>query len=367
MCTVDSISVTRNGQPHATAAPINLNDDDFGDFASQPLSAINDRNASSGTGVADDDFDDVFGDFTSATVPPRSAATQTNKPVPSQKDNGVSLLDMDFEDGNNVPLPSTLTASKKTPQKATLQKRTNGFFAVNPAVLSSPSSGRPSPTGKDGSCHAYDVYKEQHIRLTPYVKVLRSCSTANSSTITSSISASQALSLLFPPTQNGPAPLDAQASVLADLLSFLSAAVEPTRDWGWLRRVLGGVCDRFESVCLNAFDRAEKLAESTSISPFSPAQSINTSDSATAALRKVSEASWNVYRTTRETEPREKRYRPHAKESLFTSGAKFGSSNAMVVQEFIHDQSEWELGRAWVEKREVFYEGSKWDSTKNIV
>lgn len=356
----------RNGQPPITAAPINLNDDDFGDFASQPLSAINDGNPG-GPGVANDEFEDVFGDFTSAGVLTRPGATQAQKLAPSQQSDAVSLLDMDFEDGHNVPLPSTLTSSRKTPQKATLQKRTNGFFAVNPAVLNSASTGRHSPASKDGSCHAYNIYKEQHIRLTPYVKVLRSCSTANSSTITSSISASQALSLLFPPTQNGPAPLDVQASVLADLLSFLSAAVEPTRDWGWLRRVLSGVCDRFESVCLNAFDRAEKLAESTTISPFSPAQSASTSDSAVAALRLVSEASWDVYRTTRETEPREKRYRAHARESLFTPSAKFGSSNATVVQEFIHDQSEWELGRAWVEKREVFYEGSKWDSTKNIV
>ncbi|KAJ9125540.1 hypothetical protein QFC22_000501 [Naganishia vaughanmartiniae] len=362
-----SITTTRNGHPPITAAPINLNDDDFGDFASQPLSAISDRNATSGTGAADDEFEDVFGDFTSAGVPAISSTTQAQRLASPRKDDGVSLLDIDFEEGNNVPLPSTLATSKKTPQKATLQKRTTGFFAVNPAVLSSPSSGRPSGTSKDGSCHAYNTYKEQHIRLTPYVKVLRSCSTANSSTITSSISASQALSLLFPPTQNGPAPLDVQASVLADLLSFLSAAVEPTRDWGWLRRVLGGVCDRFESVCLNAFDRAEKLAESTTNSPFSPAQSMNTTDSATTALRLVAEASWDVYRTTRETEPREKRYRPYAKDSVFTTSAKFGSSNATFVQEFIHDQSEWELGRAWVEKREVFYEGNKWDSTKNIV
>ena len=34
------------------------------------------------------------------------------------------------------------------------------------------------------------------------------------------------------------------------------------------------------------------------------------------------------------------------------------------------DEAGWELGRVWVEKREVFYEsgsGGKWDSGENIV
>ncbi|KAJ9107808.1 hypothetical protein QFC19_002714 [Naganishia cerealis] len=357
-----STSITRNGQPPITAPPINLNDDDFGDFASQPLSVMNDRVATGGTSTADDQFEDVFGDFTASAVPPELGTVQAQKTRQSQQHNSVSLLDLDFEDGNDVPLPSTLTTSKKTPQKSSLQKRTNGFFAVNPAVLNSPSTSRASLTGKDGSCRSYEVYKEQHMRLMPYVKVLRSCSTANSSTITSTISASQALSLLFPPTQNGPAPLDAQALVLVDLLSFLSTAIEPTRDWGWLRRVLGGVCDRFESVCLNAFDRAESMT----VLPHAP-QSTKGPNPAIPALRLVSEASWIVYRTTRETAPREKRYRSHARETLLASSSKLRSSDATVVQDFIEDQSEWELGRAWVEKREVFYEGGKWDATKNIV
>lgn len=281
----------------------------------------------------------------------------------SREKASVSLLDLDFEDGPDVPLPSTLTA-KAIPQKLALQaqsKRTSGFFAVNPAVLTASSPARAS-FGASRTCESYEVYKAKHEQLTPYVRVLRSCSTASSSALTSTISASHALSLLFPPTQNGPTPLDAQAFVLVDLLRFLSTAIEPTRDWGWLRRVLGGVCDRFEAVCLSAFDRAESVRPS----PTASLHSTIPTNTATAALRLVSEASWNVYRTTRETSPREKRYRTHAKETPSAAGNS-QQSIVTIVQDLIDDQVEWELGRAWIEKREVFYEGAKWDPGKNVV
>jgi hypothetical protein len=37
------------------------------------------------------------------------------------------------------------------------------------------------------------------------------------------------------------------------------------------------------------------------------------------------------------------------------------------VQELLDDQVEWELGRAWIEKREIFYESAKWEPAKNVV
>jgi recyclin-1 len=354
----DSVS-SRNGQASLTAAPINLNDDDFGDFASQPLATIDSGVSSNGTHTAEDEFEDVFGEFTSS-APPARAMDRTK----SREKASVSLLDLDFEDGHDVPLPSTRTA-RATPQKSAQpaqSKRTSGFFAVNPAVLNTTSSPARPSFGQARTCESYQIYKAKHEQLTPYVRVLRSCSTATSSALTSTISASHALSLLFPPTQNGPTPLDVQASVLVDLLRFLSTAIEPTRDWGWLRRVLGGVCDRFEAVCLSAFDRAESIKPS----PTASLHSTISTNSATAALRLVSEASWNVYRTTRETSPREKRYKAHAKETPSATG-NVQESTVNVVLDLIDDQVEWELGRAWIEKREIFYEGAKWDSSKNVV
>lgn len=281
----------------------------------------------------------------------------------SREKASVSLLDLDFEDGHDVPLPSTRTG-KAIPQKSTQpaqSKRTSGFFAVNPAVLNTTSSPARPSAGSSRPCESYQIYKAKHEQLTPYVRVLRSCSTATSSALTSTISASHALSLLFPPTQNGPTPLDAQAAVLVDLLRFLSTAIEPTRDWGWLRRVLGGVCDRFEAVCLSAFDRAESVKPS----PSARLHSITSNSSATAALRHVSEASWNVYRTTRETSPREKRYKAQTK-GFSTAPNNLQQSTLTLVRDLIDDQVEWELGRAWIEKREIFYEGAKWDPSKNV-
>lgn len=271
-------------------------------------------------------------------------------------------MDLEFEDGPHVPLPSTI-ATRTTPQKLKQQHaRTSGFFALNPAVLNNAGSSSRS-NGTSRSSRFYDFYKSKHEQLTPYIRVLRSCSTANSSALTSTISASHALSLLFPPTQNGPTPLDAQADVLVDLLRFLSTSIEPTRDWGWLRRVLGGVCDRFEAVCLSAFDRAESAtAVSIRRSP-----SIKSENTTTDALRMVSEASWNVYRTTRETSPREKRYHSRGKETPKTGHDATQNSTVAIVQDLLDDQVEWELGRAWIEKREIFYEGAKWEPGKNIV
>ncbi|GHJ85367.1 hypothetical protein NliqN6_1769 [Naganishia liquefaciens] len=346
---------SRKRQPSLTSAPINLQDDDFGDFASQPLSFMGHQVGGNRQNAGEGEFEDVFGEFTSpaATIKASTKAGQTS---------GISLMDLEFEDGPHVPLPSTV-ASRTTPQKPSQQQaRTSGFFALNPAVLNKAGSSSRS-NGISRTNQFYEIYKSKHEQLTPYITVLRSCSTANSSTLTSTISASQALSLLFPPTQNGPTPLDAQAYILVDLLRYLSASIEPTRDWGWLRRVLGGVCDRFEAVCLSAFDRAESA---TAVSMTRP-QTAGSGNATTDALRLVSEASWNVYRNTRETSPREKRYRSRAKEPPKTGHAVPTSSTVTIVQDLLDDQVEWELGRAWIEKREIFYEGAKWEPGKNIV
>ena len=182
---------------------------------------------------------------------------------------------LDFDD---LPLPSKSAGTKAT-----------GFFSLAPAT-----SATPGP--------AYAAYKAHHTSLVPLCRHLRS-STSPSST----------LSLLFPvqPMSAAP-PLAEQSKVFLSLLLFLSPALQPLHDWGFLRQALLAAADRFESTCLVAFEVADGRHDE-------------------AGMRLAAESSWKVW------------------------DAGGGS------------REQWECGRVWVEKREVFYETSKWDSLENIV
>ena len=124
----------------------------------------------------------------------------------------------------------------------------------------------------------------------------------------SSPSPSSTLALLFPTAT----PLSTQADVLLSLLLFLSPNIQPLHDWGFLRQALLAAADRFDSACLVAFEVADSRGDET--------------DMAAAA-----ESSWKVWDA---------------------GGGR---------------RDQWECGRVWVEKREVFYETSKWDPLENIV
>ena len=106
------------------------------------------------------------------------------------------------------------------------------------------------------------------------------------------------LSSLFP----SPAPsLRHQAHTLRLLSLFLSPAVKPLRNWEALGAALRAAVDRFEDGLLTAFDVADGKADEH-------------------GMLEAAEASWEVWD---------------------------GSGG------------EWELGRVWAEKREIFYEQSK--------
>jgi recyclin-1 len=103
-----------------------------------------------------------------------------------------------------------------------------------------------------------------------------------------------------------------QSQTLLKLLLFLSPSLQPLRDWGFLRQALLAASDRFDSTCLVAFEMADSKGD-------------------TDGMRNAAQASWGVWEA--------------------------GSGT----------REQWECGRVWVEKREVFYETSKWDSLENIV
>lgn len=149
----------------------------------------------------------------------------------------------------------------------------------------------------------YNAYKKRHSELVPLCQHLRT-SSAPSTT----------LSLLFPPspTTGLPPTLEEQGNVLLELLHFLSPQIQPLQDWGFLRQALLAAADRFDSTCLVAFEMADSRKDE-------------------AGMRIAADASWKVWDA---------------------GGGR---------------REEWECGRVWVEKREVFYEAGKWDAAENIM
>ena len=123
-----------------------------------------------------------------------------------------------------------------------------------------------------------------------------------------SSSPSSTLSLLFPKATS----LSDQADYLLTLFLFLSSSIQPLHDWGFLRQALLAAADRFDSSCLVAFEVADGRNDE-------------------AEMRAAAASSWKVW-------------------------AAGGG-----------ERDQWECGRVWVEKREVFYETSKWNALENIV
>ena len=147
------------------------------------------------------------------------------------------------------------------------------------------------------------AYKKHHLSLIPLCRHIRS-----------SPSPTSTLSLLFPPSSTTalPPPLSQQSDLLLSLLLFLSPRLQPLHDWGFLRQALLSAADRFDSSCLVAFEFADSKDDEQ-------------------GMRMAAESSWKVWEA--------------------------GGGG----------RDQWECGRVWVEKREVFYEAGKWDPAENMV
>ncbi|KAK4689590.1 recyclin-1, partial [Tremellales sp. Uapishka_1] len=171
------------------------------------------------------------------------------------------------------------------------------------ALTPAPAKSNGGYTSRSTPGPFYLAYKKHHTDLLPLCMHLRS-----------SPSPSSTLSLLFPPspTTSLPPSLTAQSALLLSLLLFLSSKLQPLHDWGFLRQALLLAADRFDSSCLVAFEVADSKKDEPGMSA-------------------AAESSWKVWEA---------------------GGGR---------------RDEWECGRVWVEKREVFYEKGKWDATENII
>jgi recyclin-1 len=105
-----------------------------------------------------------------------------------------------------------------------------------------------------------------------------------------------------------PSKLLRQKAMTLHLMSFyLSPYVQPLQEWETLASSLKMAIDRFESTLLASFDLADSQANE-------------------AGMRETAESSWEVWDGT----------------------------------------GDWEMGKVWTEKREIFYETGKWDPMANF-
>ena len=257
-------------------------------------------------------------------TPPRSA------PAKKQNAHGatpkLSLTDDDFGDfstqGNDVfeDVDFGEFAGQKS-NGMSLKPMEQSLMDMNDLPLPSrPGTNRttgffaftPTPAKVNGSSFYptttspgsfYLAYKRHHLSLVPLCRHIRS-----------SPSPSSTLSLLFPPssTTSLPPTLSQQSDLLLSLLTFLSPQLQPLHDWGFLRQALLAATDRFDSTCLVAFEIADSKDDEQGMS-------------------RAAESSWKVWEA--------------------------GGGG----------RDQWECGRVWVEKREVFYEKGKWDPAENMV
>jgi recyclin-1 len=99
-----------------------------------------------------------------------------------------------------------------------------------------------------------------------------------------------------------------QAKLLRLLSYFLSSTIKPVRQWESLYALLRTCMDRYDSSLLAAFDVADGKADETT-------------------MREAAESSWEVWdRAT----------------------------------------GDWEMGKVWTEKREIFYQQGKWSALDNF-
>jgi recyclin-1 len=152
-------------------------------------------------------------------------------------------------------------------------------------------------------------YQRAHSILIPLTKPLSSGSPPHIilSTLSSFLSPSAK-----PSATSSQTPLS-QSKTLHLLSLFLSPQIQPLLSWQILRSTLRSTIDRFDATLLTAFD----LADTKNDEP---------------AMREAAEASWEV--------------------SMSDSKSPHG-----------HD---WEMGKVWAEKREIFYEQGQWNPLDNV-
>ncbi|KAG8956932.1 F-box protein: endocytic membrane traffic, recycling ReCYcling 1 [Tulasnella sp. 419] len=133
------------------------------------------------------------------------------------------------------------------------------------------------------------------------------------------------LTNLFPSTSSNTLSLLQQSQTLHLLLLFLSPQIQPVLAWPSLLTSLKSAIDRFEAASLSAFDVADGLGEEK-------------------GMKDAAYASWELWESNREN--------TKTASNLLSTGGGRGM--------------DWELGKVWAEKKDIFYEAGQWDPIKNF-
>ena len=110
-----------------------------------------------------------------------------------------------------------------------------------------------------------------------------------------------------------------RARTLRLLSLYLGPRVQPVRNAAELRSILRSAMDRFDASLLTAFDSADGRGDEN-------------------AMREAAESSWDIWE----------------------SSSTLGGPRAPGVA------NDWEMGKVWAEKREIFYEHGQWNAMDNF-
>ncbi|TFK62641.1 hypothetical protein BDN72DRAFT_889964 [Pluteus cervinus] len=205
------------------------------------------------------------------------------------------------------------------------QDELGDFVGATPSFSSFPPvtpSFQPARPGISFGFHLprKDTFKSKYIRAHRLLKPL-----------TTALSSPPHLVLLelinaAAPTTRGStsASIKQQAQVLKLLSLFLSPRIQPLRAWNSLYASLRAAMDRFDASLLSAFDVADGNNDEE-------------------GMREAANASWDVWKGQRDG----------VKQGILRVGIGFSAQ-------------EWEMGKVWAEKREVFYTHGQWDPLDNL-
>lgn len=225
----------------------------------------------------------------------------------------MNVVEQDIlEDDDDFGAFTTATSSRGVPP--TNSAFDMGDFVTAPPISSSSFAPAPSssldPTQKT-------TYRQQYIRAHTLLKPLLPALLSPPHVI---------LSTLFPPSSetSSSTALRYQSQILHLLTLFISPALQPVLAWPSLLSSLRAAIDRFEAALLSAFDSADRRGDET-------------------GMKDAAWASWEVFEGQN----------AHVR----SAGTSFlGGGGA----------SDWEMGKVWAEKKEIFYESGRWDPIRNF-
>ncbi|KAF9456894.1 exocyst complex component Sec10-domain-containing protein [Collybia nuda] len=181
-------------------------------------------------------------------------------------------------------------------------------------IHANPIPNKLTTTTKELYRRAHSVLRSLVVTaLAPNIPPHQTLSVIETYAVPTAVSSPLSVASIGPSTQSS---LLTQSTLLSLLDRFLSPELQPLRDWRALRYSLRTAMGRFDASLLAAFDSADERGNEES-------------------MREAAEASWEVWNT------------------LEGRGRRVNTSD-------------WEMGKVWAEKREIFYERGRWNPLDNI-